>query len=115
MAVWTASRAAWLKVGHLLGQLLGGVDAALFLLCRCFFCRSSICCRSLGAVCQRDVGISDTGDIDVFLDELCERACLADRVDVDGGDALLGIEAAAQCPAAVDDDQCQLIFGSGRR
>ena len=34
----------------------------------------------------------------------------ANRVGVDGRNALLRIDAAAQCAAAVDDDQCQLIL-----
>ena len=130
IAVWTASRAlveggddftcaeadlcqgvSVAGLSHLLGELLGGVDAALFLLSGGFFCRSSVGDGGLGTVCGHDVGICHAGDIDVFLDELGQGACLADRVDVDGGDALLGIEAAAECAAAVDDDERQLIFG----
>ena len=99
-------------LGHLLGQLLGGVDAALFLLCGGFCCGSSISDGSFGSVRGHDVGIGHAGDVDVFLDELGQGACLADGVDVDGGDALLGVEAAAEGAAAVDDDECQLIFGS---
>ena len=101
-------------LGHLLGQLLGGVDAALFLLCGCFCCGSSIerpLCRDFRTISGHYVGICYAGDIDVFLDELGKGACLADGVDVDGGDAFLGIEAAAECAAAVDDDERELIFG----
>ena len=98
-------------LSHLLGELLGGVDAALFLLSRCFCCRCSVSDGGLRAVCGHDVGICYAGDIDVFLDELGQGTCLADGVDVDGGDALLGIEAAAEGAAAVDDDERELIFG----
>ena len=98
-------------LGHLLGQLLGGVDAALFLFCGGLCSRRCLGNRCLGAVRGHDIGIGHAGDIDVFLDELGQGTGLADRVDVDGGDALLGIEAAAESAAAVDDDERQLIFG----
>jgi hypothetical protein len=48
-------------------------------------------------------------DVDVRLDVLRERAARASRVEVDGLDTLLRVDAAAQRAAAVDDDSEDLV------
>ena len=86
-------------------------------------CRSIFCCRLrfwcpldrlFCSICKGQVLLAHRRDVDVRLDVLRERAARASRVEVDGLDTLLRVDAAAQRAAAVDDDSEDLVVGDAR-